>query len=225
MQKQYFKSPVYEIIKDVCNIRAQRHANILGIELLINPFVFPSDQFRTTNFLLKAIKNRVRGKRICDMGCGPGIVGLAALYEKAKGVVQIDINPYAVQNTRANRDYHCFDPDILKVYESDCFDKVPFQLFDLIIFNIPFHSDDVEIHEPIERAFIDPNFETLEKFLKQAPKYLSLGGEILIAFSNKGDIEAIERLFSKHKYLWKLTNLVNSQEDFDNRLYSLTLKK
>lgn len=224
MPKQYYKSSAESIIKDVYNIRAQRCANILGIELLIDPFVFPSDHFRTTNFLINSLKNLFKGKRICDMGCGAGIIGIVAIYEGADYAVQIDINPYAVQNAKSNRNYHSFDESKLKIYESNCFSRVPFQLFDLIVFNIPFHSDDVEIKNLIERAFIDPNFESVENFLKQAKNYLSLNGQIIIAFSDKGNVKLLESLFSKYHYEWKIFAQINTNQKYDNRLYSLTLK-
>ncbi len=221
MLKQYFKYAPEKIIKDVCELKAQRLSNILGIELLIDPYVYPSDRFRSSRFLVEELSGMLEGANVCDMGCGPGIVGLVALHDGAKNVVQLDINPHAVNNAKHNRTYHGFEENKLQIYESDCFDKVSLQKFDYILYNPPFHSENVEILDPIERAFIDPGFASFEKFLCQSQDYLARDAELIIAFSNKGDTQALESLFSKYNFSWKLWKVANADTEFDSRLYLL----
>ena len=222
MLKQYFKYGPEKIIEDVCELKGQRMSSMSGIELLIDPYVYPSDRFRSSRFLVEQIIGMLKGLKVCDMGCGPGIIGLAAAYDGAKFVVQVDINPYAAKNAEHNRKYHGFTKEQMHVFESDCFDGVPKQKFEYILFNPPFHSDDVEIHDPIEKAFIDPNFATMEKFLQQVVNYLEKDGKIIIAFSNKGDTQTLESLFSKYRFKWMLWRVKNTEQAYDTRLYSLT---
>ena len=224
MLKQYFKYCPEKIIQDVCELKEQRLSNVSGIELLIDPHVYPSDRFRSSRFLVQELHGMLKGAKVCDMGCGPGIVGLAAAYNGAKNVVQVDINPYAAKNAIHNREFHKFDFSKIQIYESDCFDQVPTQKFDYVLFNPPFHSDDFEIQNPIERAFIDPQFVSFEKFLLQSEHYLEKDGKIIIAFSNKGDTLALEALFSKYHFDWRLWRIANSQAEYDTRLYLLEKK-
>jgi ribosomal protein L11 methyltransferase len=42
------------------------------------------------------------GKRVLDVGCGSGILGLCALLLGAKNAVGVDIDPYAVRTAKAN---------------------------------------------------------------------------------------------------------------------------
>lgn len=221
MLKQYFKYAPQKIIEDVSQLKETRTASINGIELLIDPFVYPSDQFRSSNFLVSELIGIFKGQKICDMGCGPGIIGIVAAYDDASYIVQVDVNPYAVDNARHNRSYHGFPKKRLRIYESDCFDLVPKQKFDYIVFNPPFHSEEVEVSQPVEMAFIDPKFITMEKFLMQAYDYLENEGKIVIAFSNKGDTKTLENLFLKYGYESLLWKTKNTESLYDTRLYLL----
>lgn len=198
-----------------------RTNSIMGIELQIFPHVFP-EGFRSTAFLLDSIQKIVKDKTVCDMGCATGIVGLYALSKGAKKVVQADINPHAVANAKVNRKLHSHTPRKLQIYESDCFSNIPKQKFDLIIFNIPFHTDPFDIHDPLEYAFHDPLFRTLKRFLEQARAYIHSKSQIIIAFSNKGDVSTLERIFSSFGFEWKLWKTAHTDEQYDSRLYMLT---
>lgn len=155
------------------------------------------------------------------MGCGMGIIGLFSLQNGAKKVVQADINPIAVNNAKANKEFYKYNNESLGIYESDCFDKVPPQTFDLIIFNIPFHSEPHSIQNSLEFAFHDPDFISTKKFLFQAQEFSHPQTKIIIAFSNKGDTKTLESIFSYLGYKWTLWKVANSHQKYDNRLYLL----
>lgn len=197
-------------------------SEVEGLNLVVFPHVYPSYQFRTTKFVLRNLKELVKGKIVCDMGCGPGIVGLYALHNGAKRVIQADINPSAVRNAKENNTLHGFGENQIKTYESDCFDNVPKDTFDIIVFNMPYHSDQVQINDPLQYAFYDPAFVSIKKFLKQAREYSHENTQILIAFSNKGETELLESIFEQNQYDWKLWKIINTDQEYDNRIYLLT---
>lgn len=223
--KDYYKISPDKICEDVLSKENKGQIfNIENVNFTIFPHVYPSQKFRTTKFLLKNLKSLMPGKNVCDMGCGPGIVGLYALKNGAKSVIQVDINPYAVENAIENNKINGFVHNEAKAFLSDCFDNVPIQIFDVIIFNIPFHNDRVEICDPLQRAFYDPNFDSTKKFLSQIRKYCHNKTDIIIAFSNKGDINAVETIFDLSGLDWKLWKTINTHQQFDNRLYRLKVK-
>ncbi len=199
--------------------------NVEGLDFLVFPHVYPSHKFRTTDFILKNLKNLVKGKKIIDMGCGPGVVGLYSLENGASFVIQADINSYAVENAIENNLLHGFGEEQVQTYKSDCFDNIPEEIFDIIVFNMPYHSDEIEIDKPIKYAFYDPKFSSIKKFLIQAKNYLDQSTQIFIAFSNKGDITTLEKIFSDYKYDWSLWRITNEDQEYDNRMYRLTLKQ
>ena len=199
-----------------------QEVEIMGISVLIEPNVCPSQYFRSTRFLMEHLTSFVKGKSMCDMGCGCGVVGLHALKNGAKRVVQVDINRSAVQNARDNRRLHKYSSKRLAVYNSDCFDDVPKQKFDVIAFNIPFHSDPIEIRNELELAFFDPDFRSTRKCLQQAQDFIKADSIIIIAFSDKGDVTALERLLNDTGFAWHLWQRGNTMNRYDSRLYFLT---
>ncbi len=222
MELSYYKLNPKQIVQDIFQKKSHKII-IYNKQFFIFPHVYPSDKFRSSRFILENLDSFVKNARVCDMGCGMGVVGQFALMKGAKRVVQADINLFAVRNAKANRTLHKFSRRELKIYESDCFDRIPKQIFDIIIFNIPFHSEPHEIKDPLERAFHDPGFETLKKFLNQATGYVHEGTRILIAFSNKGDVKALEDVFNHSAFNWDLWRATHTDEAYDSRIYQLTI--
>lgn len=73
-------------------------------EILIDPgMAFGTGLHESTGMCLKLLsKTDVRGKTVLDVGCGSGILGIAALALGAEKCTFIDIDPQAVEATEAN---------------------------------------------------------------------------------------------------------------------------
>jgi ribosomal protein L11 methyltransferase len=56
----------------------------------------------TTYLMLQLMQTKVKGQRILDIGCGSGILSLAALKLGAASAVGIDIDPDAIEHAKAN---------------------------------------------------------------------------------------------------------------------------
>lgn len=224
MTSTYYKLSPDEIVNDIIQTKEIKKVVIKESEYLVYPNVYPSERFRSTNFILDSLQSLLPGVALCDMGCGMGIIGLFAMKQGAKHVVQVDVNPLAIQNARANRDLYHYSSDQLAIIESNCFDHVPKQYFDIIVFNIPFHSEPYHTSNPLEHAFHDPNFASTKKFLKQAVNYCTATTQIFIAFSSKGNILSLEKLFDESGLNWILWKIKNTDQEFDNRLYELKMK-
>ncbi len=66
---------------------------------------FGTGQHETTRMCLEALEQRMtRGARVLDVGCGSGILSIAAALLGAAHVHALDIDAAAVQSTRANAD-------------------------------------------------------------------------------------------------------------------------
>jgi release factor glutamine methyltransferase len=220
---EYYKLAADEICDNVNETnQAVIKSQVEGVNLVIFPHVYPSHKFRTTGFVLRNLKDLIKGKTVCDMGCGPGIVGLYALHNGAKRVVQADINPNAIENAKENNTLQGFGENQIKTYQSNCFDNVPKDTFDVIVFNMPYHCDKIEIDDPLKYAFYDPAFVSIKKFLKQAREYSNKKTQIFIAFSNKGETALLENVFEQNQYDWKLWKITNTDQEYDNRIYLLT---
>jgi methylase of polypeptide subunit release factors len=223
MSSNYLEITVDGICQDIeDHFKEEELVEIQNLKLLIQPHVYPSHLFRTPWFIVNSLKESFDGATVCDMGCGPGTIGLFALQFGAKKVVQADINPYAVENAKANRSYHEITKEKLDIYESDCFSNIPTQPFDIIVFNAPFHPDDVVISDPLQKAFYDPHFETLRTFLTALPQYTKAGSEVIIAYTNRINTIDVENIFKEYNLNWELWKVQNSDTKYDNRLYKIT---
>lgn len=225
--EQYYKLSPQEIARDINETFCEaepKSIKILDVDFLVCPHVYPSQRFRSTHAMLEAILLHTQNKKICEIGCGCGTLGQVALVKGAKELVQGDINPYAVKNALENKKLHRFSDQQLRVFESDCFDNIPSEIFDIIIFAMPYHNDDIKIVDPLLRAFYDPNFNSIKKFLAQAFKFCHKDTEIFIAFSNKGDTKELASIFTKSPFAWELYRQTNKDSAYDNRVYKLKVK-
>ncbi len=72
------------------------------------------------------------GKRVLDMGCGTGVLGILAAKRGAKDVWGIDIDEWAVENTIENASRNEVNMQAIMGGASE----IPSQPFDLILANI-----------------------------------------------------------------------------------------
>ncbi len=138
--------------------------------------------------LQKYVKKYSLGK-VLDMGTGSGIQAITAL-DKTRDVLAVDIDRESVDLVKKKG---------ISAKISDLFSNIN-EKFDLIIFNPPYLPEDER--EPEDSALATTGgkkgYEVLERFLKQAKKFLRTKGKILIVVSSlTGDVE---KLFKKYKF-------------------------
>jgi len=72
--------------------------------LILNPsFAFGTGKHQTTKLMVEFIEKNVKGKEcVIDVGCGSGILGIAALKQGASTVIGIDVENLSVENANDN---------------------------------------------------------------------------------------------------------------------------
>ena len=129
----------------------------------------------------------VRGKSVLDLGCGTGILGIAASKLGAREVWATDVSPAAVDCTRRNAQRNRAP---LTAKAGDLFDAVRGQMFDLIVTTPPQLPSPPGARGP---AFAGSDgllfFDTI---LLQALKYLEEGGQVLTHLSSLADTRRFE---------------------------------
>lgn len=222
---EHYKESADQIYADVRSRKNIEEVLLHGVNLKIFPGVYPPQQFRSTLFALDNIAPLTKGKTVCEIGCGTGVLGLYCLNQGASYVIMSDINPVAALNAKENKKLNSWDAEHLSVYQGDCFENVPKQIFDIIVWLMPYHSDEIQIKDPLQQAFYDPGFKSLKKFLSEARHYSSPNTNVFIGFSNKGNIEMFELILADNSSSWELWRLINSDQLYDNRIYRIKLKK
>jgi ribosomal protein L11 methyltransferase len=106
-EKNYFK-PL--LINDQCLIRAPFHTDYpkARYEIVIEPkMAFGTGNHETTFLMISEIlKTNMTGKKVLDMGCGTGILGILASMMGALDIVSVDIDEWAYNSTIENAGFN-----------------------------------------------------------------------------------------------------------------------
>jgi len=196
-----------------------------GINLLIYPEVF-NPAYTTVSGLLQENLPTEPGKKVLDMFCGSGALGLT-IASSADKVVGIDISPLAVrcatENASSNgfsdrTDFRC--GDIWTAVEEN-------EVFDLIIANPPLLP--ITPATLLEKAVADsPKMDVLTRFIEGCRDHLSTEGNVLMAFSDASKVifedplNHVKNLSSKAG----LTMSIKAEKDVGYEIYRvLELKR
>lgn len=160
-----------------------------GIELHLPPGVFHPAYFFSTKFLLQYIRSQnIEGKRLLELGAGNGLISFVAAKYGAV-VTASDISSMAVQ---ALRDNAAANQLSLTIIESDLFDAISDQPFDLIAINPPYYPETPR--NAFEQAwYCGKDFEYFRKLFPQLFSRMH-EAKVLMVLSEECHIEQIRSL-------------------------------
>jgi release factor glutamine methyltransferase len=168
---------------------------LLGKRWVLLDGVF-SPHYTVSTELLTSWMPYPEGGSFLEIGSGAGVTAVTAAQSGCASVTALDISAAAVENTRRNAELHGV-ADRVRVAHSDLFDALDAgERFDLIFWNsnyIEAHPDAVNETE-LHHALFDPGFEAHRRFLAEAPQHLTVGGRVLLGFSDIGSWAALRRL-------------------------------
>lgn len=126
-----------------------------------------------------------RNKKVLDVGCGTGIIGIVMAKFGAKNVLMSDVSRSAVLNAKENTKKQKLKN--AKVIESNLFEKITGK-FDCITFMQPYFAGEPPKGDTISGSML-ASPDLIKKFLKEAKSYLNKGGIIVMpSFSVAGDL-------------------------------------
>jgi len=136
---------------------------------------------------------------ILDMGTGCGILGILAA-KKARSVVAVDINPYAVRCAKMNAKLNRVKRK-MNILRGDLFQPIKEgEKFDVILFNSPYlPSESGEYETWIEKAWAGGlgGRELIDRFALEASRHLELHGRILLVQSTLSDVDKTMQTLEK----------------------------
>jgi len=161
---------------------------IRGHAFLVDEKVYePSEDTFLLIENLKAEEKEV----VLDMGTGCGILAVLSA-KKAEKVVATDINPYAIKCAEKNARMNCVEDEI-EFGLGDLFQPIgPHETFSLILFNAPYlPSEPYEERSWIGRAWAGGpgGRKVIDRFIIDAPEFLTADGKILLVQSSLSDID------------------------------------
>ena len=195
-------------------IKEPEDHNVLGIPLVVQPGVH-AGLWADTKLLAKAIKLFVNeNDKFLDLGTSTGIQSLIA-SKITDNITAIDFNKESLLNAQINFEKNGV-ADKIKLFESDGFNNLVGEKFDVIAINPPFRW--FKPKDILDAASNDENYKFLNRFLKEAKEHLTENGRILLVFANTGDIGYLQYLFGIYRY--KVKTVLEDKPD-DWRIYNV----
>lgn len=152
--KKYFKPlPIGEKLL-ICPSWEEAGALAEGRQVLrIDPgMAFGTGGHDTTRLVLEVLENTVKsGDTLLDVGCGSGILSIAACLLGAKTACGVDIDPLAVRTAIENGEENDLCPPKYTILQGDLVDKVQGE-YDVIVANIV--ADAIIALSPAVRPFL-----------------------------------------------------------------------
>ena len=152
------------------------------------------------SFLFAENLNVKHWERMLEIGTGCGILAILAA-KKAKDVVAVDVNPFAVRCATENA-LHNNIRDKISFIQSDLISSIrEAPVFDLILFNAPYLPvDEGEAVSWLSRSWAGgpTGRQLVDRFISDVPKYLKKSGRALLMQSTLTGVEETIHEFLKH---------------------------
>lgn len=178
--------------------------NYNGVEYVECDEVYPpaEDTFLLIDNLLLDSSDTV-----LEIGTGTGLVAISASYNCSE-VTCTDINPSAIKCAEANIKLN--NRENITIIMSDLFENIN-ENYDLIIFNTPYLPvmDEEHVDDDYSKAWDggENGRQVIDKFIKEAPKYLKNGGKIQLVQSSLSDNEKTLEMFEKLGFKAEITGI------------------
>jgi ribosomal protein L11 methyltransferase len=178
------------LIAGKCYIRAPFHKKSTDIQydIIIEPkMAFGTGHHETTSLMIEMMFSLgFENKKVLDMGCGTGILGIMAAKLKANQILSIDIDEWAYHNTLENaaaNDVHNISA------EQGGVEKILGKSFDIVLANI--------------------NRNILLNQIPAYAKSLPIGGLLLMSGIYEHDFETIQEAAEDNHFIFRQKNIKN----------------
>ncbi len=167
-----------------------------GLNIFVPTGVFHPGLFFSTKLLSAYLtSDSLRGKKVLELGSGSGF--LACLSAKVgASVTALDINPLAVRVTQENAERNRLNVLCL---ESDLFEKLPIQPFDVIVINPPYYPK--KPSNMAEHAwYAGENLEYFVRLFASISHYMKMDTEVIFSVSSDVEIERLKLIAAEHGF-------------------------
>jgi release factor glutamine methyltransferase len=137
----------------------------------------------------------LQGKNFLELGAGNGLISIYAAKQDAK-VTATDINPVAIEFLRINSEENNVR---LSIVQSDLFENLPVQQFDIVAINPPYYKKDPQTL--IDHAwYCGENGEFFFDLFSQLPEYIHKNSEVIMVLCDGCDIGMIEDAANQNEF-------------------------
>jgi release factor glutamine methyltransferase len=196
-------------------LRKERQFEYESIKIRVFTTVFHPGFFGSTRFILDYLKNKdLQRSTLLEVGSGTGLISVHAA-KRGAAVTAIDLNPVAVENTRANCALNNVTVQILL---SNLFESIPKQTFDWIVINPPYYPKAPQNSEELA-WYCGEGFDYFKNLFVQLTPYTHSKTSTLMALSQACDIETIKAIGGECGLSFELVREDNAFFDAKNFLF------
>lgn len=201
------------LVKYLSKTRAYHYKDI---HLQIPASVFHPGFFFSTHLLLKQIqKMPLKGIKFLEPGAGSGLLSIYAAKQGAD-VTATDINPVAVECLQKNCSLNNVRINIL---ESDLFDDIATERFDLIVINPPYYKKAPQSYADYAWN-CGENGEYFTKLFWQLKNYIHSNTKVLMVLCDGCDVNMVTATAQKNGFI--MHTLLRRQNILEkNFIYSI----
>jgi release factor glutamine methyltransferase len=181
------------LVKYLSKTRIYKHGDV---KLEIPPQVFHPGFFFSTMLLLNYIKQlSLKDKSFLEPGCGSGLI---SIYAAKKGaiVTSSDINPVAIEFLKKNSKQNNVE---LTIIQSDLFQDIPEQQFDIIAINPPYYKKQPQSAKDYA-WYCGENGEYFSGLFKELNNYIHPASQVLMVVFEGCDMKMIEALAGQNGF-------------------------
>jgi release factor glutamine methyltransferase len=184
-------------------LRFDVNAKIDGFRLKILSGVFHPLLFFSTKFLYSFLKKQpLKNLQFLEIGSGSGLLSLLA-YREGAIVTAIDIDPKAIENTLLNFSRNFQAPISASILQSNLFEELPLQLFDIIVINPPYFFKKINTNKQLAWN-TGENGEYFERLFANISKYMHGSTMVFMVLADNCDIDRITLIASHYKIYFNL---------------------
>ena len=177
-------------------IRRERVFSYAGLRLRVPPGVFHPGVFFSTPVFLEFLQSvDLQGKNVLDVGTGSGALALFAAKKGAQ-VTAIDIHPAAVETALRNAGSNAL---VIRAIESDLFDQLPVQRYDVFLINPPYYPRRPE-NAAGHAFFAGENFGYFERLFAGLRAFRHRGSHVWMILSEDCDFDKIGGIARKNGF-------------------------
>jgi methylase of polypeptide subunit release factors len=179
------RSDVDNVIAELRREERPHRVIVSGLPLTVLPGVLSPRLSHAPDALMDKW-NIPSASRVLDLGCGSGILGVAALRAGAGHLVALDINHQAVKTTSLNLASLGLS-NRGEARLSDVYSALrKGDIFDVILFAAPYWNRPAA--DDLERSCFDDEYAFFGTAVSQAHNWLAQNGTMYVIFSDQGDV-------------------------------------
>lgn len=164
-----------------------------GLSISVLPGVFHPGLFISTGVLLDFLKQRdLSGLRVLELGAGSGFLSVYASKQGTQ-VTATDISSQAVAGIRKNASANDVSVEII---QSDLFERIPRQEFDLVLINPPYYPRE-PMNESEHAWYCGTEHEYFQRLFTQLSERIDQLGEVVMILSEDCRLETIQSMAEK----------------------------